>query len=98
MGMLTMLGVSFLFSFFIAASTRYSLVYGSLTSVILLMLWMFFSGQAMYVGAAFNFALRDLRAMEELKRPVPDGPAAPGGENPGKEETIEPASKPGRET
>lgn len=97
-GMLTMLGVSFLFSFFIAASTRYSLVYGSLTSVILLMLWMFFSGQAMYVGAAFNFALRDLRAMEELKRPVPDAPAAPGGENPGKEETIEPASKPGRET
>ena len=60
-GALGMLAVSFLFSVFIAASARYSLVYGSLTSVILLMLWMFFSCQAMYVGAAFNIALRDLR-------------------------------------
>lgn len=60
-GTLAMLAVSFLFSVFIAASARYSLVYGSLTSVILLMLWLFFSGQAMYIGAAFNFALRDLQ-------------------------------------
>ena len=65
-GTLAMLAVSLLFSVFIAASTRYSLVYGSLTSVILLMLWMFFSGQAMYIGAAFNFALRDLRALQAL--------------------------------
>ena len=60
-GALAMLGVSFVFSVFIAASARYSLVYGSLASVILLMLWMFFSSQAMYIGAAFNLALRDLR-------------------------------------
>ena len=61
LGALAMLAVSFLFSIFIAASARYPLVYGSLTSIILLMLWMFFSCQAMYVGAAFNIALRDLR-------------------------------------
>ncbi len=66
-GTLAMLAVSFLFSVFIAASTRYPLVYGSLTSVILLMLWLFFSSQAMYVGAAFNFALRDLRALQALR-------------------------------
>ena len=58
-GSLGMLAVSAIFSKFIAASTRYSLVYGSLASVILLMLWMYFSGQAMYIGAAFNIALWD---------------------------------------
>ena len=58
---LLMLAVSFLFSIFIAASARYSLVYGSLTSMILLMLWLFFSCQAMYIGAALNIAIRDLR-------------------------------------
>lgn len=60
-GTLGMLGVSFLFSVFFAVSARYSLVYGSLSSMVLLMLWMFFSGQAMYIGAAFNVALRDLK-------------------------------------
>ena len=61
LGALAMLAVSFLFSIFIAASARYPLVYGSLTSIILLMLWMFFSCQAMYIGAALNIAVRDLR-------------------------------------
>ena len=61
LGTLAMLAVSFLFSIFIAASARYSLVYGSLTSMILLMLWLFFSCQAMYIGAALNIAIRDLR-------------------------------------
>ena len=59
LGALGMLAVSGIFSRFIAVSTRYSLVYGSLASVILLMLWMFFSGQAMYVGAALNIVLWD---------------------------------------
>ena len=61
---LGIVGMSLLFSMFIAASTRYSLVYGSLASIILLMIWMFFSCQVIYIGAAFNISLRDLKQME----------------------------------
>ncbi len=61
-------GMSLVFSRFIAASTRYSLVYGSLSSVILLMIWLYFNCQIIYLGAALNLALRSLkehRAVEE---------------------------------
>ena len=51
-----------LFSMFISASTRYSLVYGSLTSLILLMFWLYLVCQIIFVGAALNVALRDRRA------------------------------------
>ena len=52
------------FSVFIAASTRYPLVYGSLASLILLMVWLFFCCQVIYVGASLNIALRDLARAE----------------------------------
>ena len=58
---LGMLGMSLLFSAFIAVSARYSLVYGSLASIILLMLWLYFSCQVIYIGAAFNISLRDIK-------------------------------------
>jgi membrane protein len=51
--------MSSVFSRLIASSTRYSLVYGSLASLILLMLWLHLICQAIYVGAALNIALRD---------------------------------------
>ena len=61
---LGMLGMSLIFSVFIAASAKYSLVYGSLASMILLMLWLFFSCQVIFVGAAFNISLWDLSGQE----------------------------------
>lgn len=51
--------MSHIFSLLIARSARYSLVYGSLASVILLMLWLYLICQAIFVGAAVNIALRD---------------------------------------
>ena len=57
-------GMSMLFSVFLSASTRYSLVYGSLASMILLMLWLYFFCQILYVAAAFNIALLDIRSPE----------------------------------
>lgn len=51
--------MSRIFSAFISASTRYSLVYGSLTSLILLMFWLFMTCQMLFLGAAFNIGLRD---------------------------------------
>jgi len=49
--------MSFVFSVFIAASARYPLVYGSLASMILLMLWLYMSCQIIFVGAAVNVAM-----------------------------------------
>lgn len=46
------------FSIFIGASAKYPLIYGSLASVILLMLWLYISCQIIFVGAAFNIALQ----------------------------------------
>ena len=52
--------MSSLFSMFIAVSTRYSLVYGSLASMILLMFWLYLCCQIIYLGAALNIAIRDV--------------------------------------
>ena len=60
-------GMSLVFSRFIAASTRYSLVYGSLTSVILLMIWLYFNCQIIYLGVALNLALRSLKEQRAVK-------------------------------
>lgn len=59
--------MSWIFSGFIAVSTRYPLVYGSLASLILLMFWLFLSCQVIYIGAALNISLREVlgREMEE---------------------------------
>ena len=59
---LGMVGMSGVFSAFIAASTRYSLVYGSLASLILLMFWLYLCCQIIFLGAALNIALRELRS------------------------------------
>ena len=56
--------MSWVFSEFIAVSTRYPLVYGSLASLILLMIWLFLCCQVIYVGATLNIALRDLGRAE----------------------------------
>lgn len=53
--------MSMIFSRFIAVSSRYSVVYGSLASVILLMYWLFLFCQILYIGAAFNLALHEVR-------------------------------------
>ena len=61
-------GMSLIFSGFIAVSARYSLVYGSLASVILLMYWIYLICQVIYIGAAINVSLRDLRKMSARQR------------------------------
>ena len=57
--------MSWIFSGFIAVSTRYPLVYGSLASLILLMFWLYLSCQVIYIGAALNIALHDFSAKGE---------------------------------
>ena len=56
------LAITVAFSLFIKRSANYPLVYGSLASIILLMLWLYMSCTAIYGGAALNIVLRDMRA------------------------------------
>lgn len=70
LGAVAMSAVSFVFSIFIGASTRYPLVYGSLASVILLMFWLYSLSYALYCGAALNVAIRDYKT--EMKQKKPD--------------------------
>ena len=50
-------GICYVFSLFISKSAKYSLVYSSLSSVILLMFWMYCCSYAVYCGALFNVTL-----------------------------------------
>ena len=60
--------MSWLFSGFIAASSRYPLVYGSLASMILLMFWLFLCSQLIYLGAALNQAILQGKNGEESQK------------------------------
>lgn len=45
------------FSALIGISSRYSMVYGSLASIIILMMWLFFCGNIVMLGTVFNYVL-----------------------------------------
>ncbi|MEG0876119.1 MAG: YihY/virulence factor BrkB family protein [Oscillospiraceae bacterium] len=57
-GAVVFVGVSILFSWFISISTRYPLVYGSLASIIIFMLWMYICGTILIMGNAVNVVIR----------------------------------------
>ena len=48
-------GASLLFSWFISLSSRFSLVYGSLASVVILMVWLYLCGSVLLAGNVFNY-------------------------------------------
>lgn len=49
-----LVAASMLFSLFIGMSSRYSLVYGSLASVVILLLWLYICGNVLILGNVFN--------------------------------------------
>ncbi|MEG2000845.1 MAG: YhjD/YihY/BrkB family envelope integrity protein [Evtepia sp.] len=49
-----LVAASGLFSFFIGMSTRYSLVYGSLVSLIVLIVWLYLCGNILFLGNVFS--------------------------------------------
>lgn len=51
----TLAASSALFSYFISLSTRYSLVYGSLASVMILLVWLYLCGHIVILGSVFNY-------------------------------------------
>lgn len=59
---------SALFSYFISLSTRYSLVYGSLASVMILLVWLYLCGNILILGSVFNYVLHCMA--QESDRPA----------------------------
>lgn len=51
---LALVAASAIFSWFIGLSSRYSLVYGSLVSIIILLVWLYFCGQILFLGIIFT--------------------------------------------
>ena len=60
-----MVVASAVFSFFIGMSSRYSLIYGSLASVIILLLWLFLCGNILILGGVFNKVRYDRKKMKK---------------------------------
>jgi membrane protein len=52
-----MVAASVLFSWFIGMSSRYELVYGSLASLIILLVWLYFCGNVLLLGAVVCYGL-----------------------------------------
>lgn len=51
---LALVTASAIFSWFIGLSSRYSLVYGSLVSIIILLVWLYLCGQILFLGIVFT--------------------------------------------
>ena len=51
---IALVAASILFSMFMGMSTRYSMVYGSLASVIILLVWLYLCGNILILGNVFN--------------------------------------------
>ena len=65
-----LVAASVLFSWFIGLSSRYSLVYGSLASVIILLVWLYLCGNILILGNVFNcvwYRRRKLRMLRESR-------------------------------
>ena len=72
-----LVAASILFSWFIGMSSRYSLVYGSLTSVIIMLLWLYLCGNILIIGNVCNsvryrhkVARQEGQKPEEKKKPA----------------------------
>ncbi len=59
--------VSGFFSWFISSSVKYSAIYGSLASVIILMLWLYILSTIVFIGALINKELSEHRGDPKMK-------------------------------
>lgn len=65
-----LVAASVLFSWFIGMSTRYHLVYGSITAVIILLIWLYLCGNILILGNVFNcvwYRHKKVRFLKKLK-------------------------------
>ena len=65
-----LVAASALFSWFIGLSSRYSLVYGSLASVIILLVWLYLCGNILILGNVFNcvwYRKKKVKALQQSR-------------------------------
>lgn len=66
-----LVAASILFSWFIGLSSKYSMVYGSLASVIILLVWLYLCGNILVLGNVFNsvwYRRKKVNYLKKLKR------------------------------
>ncbi len=61
-------GFSYLFSFYVNNMSNYAATYGSLTAIVICMLWLYFCMFIMYLGAELNASLANPVTKRALKR------------------------------
>ena len=61
------LTLSYLFSYYVENIARYSVIYGTLGAVIVLLLWLYLASMMLIMGAEFNSVLMTLRRTEHLQ-------------------------------
>ncbi len=61
-----LVGVSIFFSWTIELSTRYSLIYGSIASIIILMIWLFICGIILIMGDVVNYVRNQNRTKSKM--------------------------------
>lgn len=57
--------LSTLFSFYVDNLTRYPVLYGSIGTVLLLMLWLYFIGNILVLGGEINYVLLEMKREED---------------------------------
>lgn len=57
---------SMVFSYFMENSTKYSLVYGSLTSMIILLVWLYLCGNVLIVGSLINYVIHQRKRRKSV--------------------------------
>lgn len=61
------LALSYLFSYYVENIARYSVIYGTLGAVIVLLLWLYLASMMLIMGAEFNSVLMALRRTEHMQ-------------------------------
>jgi len=61
------MGFSYAFSYYIDNISNYSAMYGSLTAVVLFMLWMYFCMYILFIGAEFNLLFENKEFVQKIK-------------------------------
>lgn len=61
------MGFSYAFSYYIDNFSNYTLMYGSLTAIVLFMLWMYFCMYLLFLGAEFNLMFENKVFMQKIK-------------------------------
>lgn len=62
------MGFSYAFSYYIDNFSNYTSTYGSLTAIVLFMLWMYFCMYILFIGAEFNLLFENKAFVEKIKQ------------------------------